>query len=81
MDSQHPPNPIRHARTSRGVMVAWVCKQLGVSRTRYWEWETGRGRPDVDNAMAICRLWPELTLDVIYGWFADHAAECIREAA
>jgi transcriptional regulator with XRE-family HTH domain len=53
------PNFARHlhdARTKRGLSVAEVAEQVGVSTASIYFWETDRVRPRDANLSALCKV-------------------------
>ena len=50
-------NKIRELRTERGLSQEQMAEQLCVSRQAVTKWETGAGIPDVENLVAISRLF------------------------
>ena len=47
---------LRDARTKRGLSVAEVAKQVGVSASSVYFWETDRVRPRDANLSALCKI-------------------------
>jgi hypothetical protein len=45
---------LRDTRTKRGLSVAEVAEQVGVSIVSVYVWETDRGRPRDANLSALC---------------------------
>jgi transcriptional regulator with XRE-family HTH domain len=55
-----PPKPnfsrfLRDARIKRGLSVAEVAEQVGVSQASIYFWETDRSRPRDANLTALCK--------------------------
>ncbi|MBR5260245.1 MAG: helix-turn-helix transcriptional regulator, partial [Eggerthellaceae bacterium] len=48
---------IKELRTERGLSQERMAEQLCVSRQAVTKWETGAGAPDVENLIAISRLF------------------------
>ncbi len=44
---------------------AAYCRDAGIEKNTYNQWERGKGRPDLDNAIILCEKF-DLTLDWIY---------------
>jgi DNA-binding XRE family transcriptional regulator len=57
-------------RTALGLSQAEFADAAGIARNTYNQWERGKGRPQLDGAIALCRAF-NLTLDWIY--FGDMA--------
>jgi transcriptional regulator with XRE-family HTH domain len=47
---------LRNARTKRGLSVAEVADQVGVSASSIYFWETDRVRPRDANLTALCKV-------------------------
>ena len=47
---------LRNARTKRGLSVAEVAEQVGVSASSIYFWETDRVRPRDANLTALCKV-------------------------
>ena len=47
---------LRDARIKRGLSVAEVAEQVGVSQTSIYFWETDYCRPRAANLSALCRV-------------------------
>ena len=47
---------LRDARTRRGLSVAEVAEQVGVSQSSIYFWETDRVRPRDANLSALCKV-------------------------
>jgi DNA-binding XRE family transcriptional regulator len=47
---------LRDARVKRGLTVADVAEQVGVSRVSIYVWETDRARPRDANLSALCKV-------------------------
>jgi transcriptional regulator with XRE-family HTH domain len=47
---------LRDARTKRGLSVAEVAEQVGVSASSIYFWETDRVRPRDANLSALCKV-------------------------
>lgn len=56
---------LRATREALGLNQTEFCARAGVARNTYNQWEKGKGRPDIDGAMALCRAF-RITLDWIY---------------
>ncbi len=46
----------RNARIDRGLTVAGVAEQVGVSTVIIYLWETGRTKPRNANLSALCKV-------------------------
>jgi DNA-binding XRE family transcriptional regulator len=46
---------IRNARIERGLTVATVAEQVGVSAVSIYLWELGRTKPRAENLTALCK--------------------------
>ena len=46
---------LRAARLNRGLSVATVANQIGVSAVSIYLWEMGRARPRDTNLVALCK--------------------------
>ena len=68
IETHQPFTTIAEARKHHGLTQDDVARRIGVTRGSVAQWEMGQGtRPDPANAVALSRLLPGLTLDVIYG--------------
>jgi transcriptional regulator with XRE-family HTH domain len=47
---------LRDARTKRGLSVSEVAKQVGVSSSSIYFWETDHCRPRAENLSALCKV-------------------------
>jgi DNA-binding XRE family transcriptional regulator len=47
---------LRSARERRGLSVADVAKQVGVSQASIYFWEGGRVRPRSENLKMLCKV-------------------------
>jgi transcriptional regulator with XRE-family HTH domain len=47
---------LRDAPTKRGLSVAEVAEQVGVSQVSIYYWETDHYRPRDENLSALCRV-------------------------
>lgn len=47
---------IRNARIERGLTVATVAEQVGVSAVAVYLWELGRTKPRAENLSALCKV-------------------------
>jgi transcriptional regulator with XRE-family HTH domain len=47
---------LRDARTKRGLSVAEVAEQVGVSSSSIYFWETDHCRPREKNLSALCKV-------------------------
>jgi len=47
---------IRDARIKRGLTVAIVAEQVGVSAVAVYLWELGRTKPRAENLSALCKV-------------------------
>jgi DNA-binding XRE family transcriptional regulator len=47
---------LRNARVERGLTVASVAEQVGVSTVCIYLWELGRNKPRAENLSALCRV-------------------------
>ena len=47
---------LRDARTKRGLSVAEVAEQIGVSQASIYFWETDHCRPRAENLNALCKV-------------------------
>ena len=54
--------PILKTIRARGSSVAWLAKQVGVSRPTAANWANGSRIPSRHEAEAICAAMPELTI-------------------
>ncbi len=52
-------------RAALGLSQAEFADAAGIARNTYNQWERGKGRPQLDGAIALCRAF-NLTLDWIY---------------
>lgn len=59
-------NPIRAARKAKRLTLQEVADKVGVSKTAVAEWERGEKFPRPDNAAALVRALPGLTLNKLY---------------
>ena len=50
------PRYLRDARLKRGLSVAEVAEQIGVSNASIYFWETDRVRPRDENLSALCKV-------------------------
>ena len=61
METKLPRKPnlskhLREARIKRGLSVAEVAEQVGVSQTSIYFWETDYCRPRAANLAALCKV-------------------------
>lgn len=54
---RHIAQSIKRFRTSRGMSVDEVGEAVGKSGKTVSAWEVGRGQPDADTLIALCRLF------------------------
>jgi transcriptional regulator with XRE-family HTH domain len=47
---------VREARIKRGLTVASVAEQVGVSTVSIYLWEMGRNKPRAENLSALCKV-------------------------
>jgi transcriptional regulator with XRE-family HTH domain len=47
---------LRNARIERGLTVASVAEQVGVSTVSIYLWEMGRNKPRAENLSALCKV-------------------------
>jgi len=47
---------LRSARAKRGLSVADVAGQVGVSQASIYFWEGGRVRPRIENLKVLCKV-------------------------
>jgi DNA-binding XRE family transcriptional regulator len=47
---------LRNARIERGLTVASVAEEVGVSTVSIYLWELGRTKPRAENLSALCRI-------------------------
>jgi transcriptional regulator with XRE-family HTH domain len=47
---------LRNARIERGLTVATVAEQVGVSTVSIDLWESGRNKPRAENLSALCKV-------------------------
>jgi DNA-binding XRE family transcriptional regulator len=47
---------LRNARIERGLSVAFVAEQVGVTKPCVYFWETGRTKPRGQNMSALCKV-------------------------
>jgi transcriptional regulator with XRE-family HTH domain len=47
---------LRNARIERGLTVASVAEQIGVSTVAIYLWEMGRHKPRAENLSALCKV-------------------------
>jgi transcriptional regulator with XRE-family HTH domain len=47
---------LRNARIERGLTVATVAEQVGVSTVSIYLWELGRSKPRAENLTALCKV-------------------------
>jgi len=59
-------SPIRAARKAKRLSLQQVADKLGVSKTAVSEWERGEKFPRPENAAALVRVLPGLTLNKLY---------------
>lgn len=58
-------NRLEITRAALGLSQAEFADAAGIARNTYNQWERGKGRPQLDGAIALCRAF-NLTLDWIY---------------
>ena len=61
MESKLPRKPsfsryVRNARIERGLSVAEVARQVGVTGPCVYFWETGHTKPRAENLSALCKV-------------------------
>lgn len=56
---------LQATREALGLNQTEFCARAGVARNTYNQWEKGKGRPDIDGAIALCKAF-RITLDWIY---------------
>ena len=66
---------IKELRTERGLSQERMAEQLCVSRQAVTKWETGAGTPDVENLIAISRLFGISTDELLLGAATQNASE------
>jgi len=47
---------LRDARIDRGLTVASVAEQVGVSTVAIYLWELGRNKPRAENLSSLCKV-------------------------
>jgi DNA-binding XRE family transcriptional regulator len=47
---------LRNARIERGLTVASVAEEVGVSTVSIYLWELGRNKPRAENLSALCKV-------------------------
>ncbi len=47
---------LRNARIERGLTVAYVAGEVGVSTVSIYLWELGRNKPRAKNLSALCKV-------------------------
>lgn len=47
---------LRNARIERGLTVATVAEQVGVSTVSIYLWEMGKTRPRAENLSTLCKV-------------------------
>ena len=66
---------IKELRTERGLSQERMAEQLCVSRQAVTKWETGAGAPDVENLIAISRLFGVSTDELLLGAATQNAGD------
>lgn len=56
---------LRASREALGLTAAELCRMAGVAPNTYSQWENAKGRPQLDEAIRLCRALG-YTLDWIY---------------
>lgn len=56
---------LERTRTALGLSQSEFADKAGIARNTYNQWEKGKGRPQLDGAIALCHAY-HLTLDWIY---------------
>lgn len=56
---------LRITREALGLNQTQFCGMAGIARNTYNQWEQGKGRPELDKALALCEAH-SLTLDWVY---------------
>lgn len=76
--SKPTTNPIRAARIAEKLTLDALGRRLGVTRATVCGWEKARFRPEVDNAKALTKHLPGLTLEKIYSIPLQGGANQVR---
>lgn len=69
---KHIAQSIKRFRTGRGMSVDEVGEAVGKSGKTVSAWEVGRGQPDADTLIALCRLF-DVDITDFYGESGDVA--------
>jgi len=56
---------LERTRTALDLSQSEFAEKAGIARNTYNQWEKGKGRPQLDGAIALCNTY-HLTLDWIY---------------
>lgn len=56
---------LERTRVALGLTQSEFADKAGIARNTYNQWEKGKGRPQLDGAIALCHVY-NLTLDWIY---------------
>lgn len=56
---------LERTRSALGLSQSEFADKAGIARNTYNQWEKGKGRPQLDGAIALCGTY-NLTLDWIY---------------
>ena len=56
---------LERTRLALGLSQSEFAEKAGLARNTYNQWEKGKGRPQLDGAIALCSVY-NLTLDWIY---------------
>ena len=56
---------LEQTRSALGLTQSEFADKAGIARNTYNQWEKGKGRPQLDGAIALCSTY-NLTLDWIY---------------
>lgn len=66
---------IKELRAERGLSQEQMAEQLCVSRQAVTKWETGAGAPDLENLIAISRLFGVSTDELLLGAATQNASD------
>lgn len=56
---------LERTRLAMGLSQSEFAEKAGIARNTCNQWEKGKGRPQLDGAIALCNVY-QLTLDWIY---------------
>lgn len=56
---------LERTREALNLSQSEFAEKAGIARNTYNQWEKGKGRPQLDGAIALCNTY-QLTLDWIY---------------